>query len=215
MGDEDSKSVYLKKTSTVSPQPWKWSVAGHDLSLGATDHSRYRAGVGQLQFMIKEVPEVAHAVKNLLRQLAKPSELDMQDLQQCVRYTLGHGDEWVYLTVQDKSRKTEEVATIEFYTDADWPGDAKSMKSTSSMVTRIDGFIFGMNAQLQDTHTQCSGESEFHALGAGCTDGLYVKTILNDLGMRAKINLPCDAKAARALAARGSSKGTRHVKETS
>ena len=47
--------------------------------LGASDHWRHRAGVGQLQFMITEVPEIAHAVKNLSRQLAKPSESDMQD----------------------------------------------------------------------------------------------------------------------------------------
>ena len=87
------------------------------------------------------------------------------------------------------------------------------MKSTSSVVTRIDGFIIGTNSQLQDTRAQSSGESEFCALGAGCTDGLYVKAILNDLGMRAKINLRCDAKAARALAQRQSlSKRTRHVK---
>ena len=40
-----------------------------------------------------------------------------------------------------------------------------------------------------------------------------MKAILNDLGMRAKINLRCDAKAARALAQRqGLSKRTRHVK---
>ena len=30
--------------------------------------------------MINEVPEIAYAVKNLSRQLAGPSELDMQDL---------------------------------------------------------------------------------------------------------------------------------------
>ena len=81
----------------------------------------------------------------------------MQDLKQCVRCTLGHSDEWLFLTVQDKPRKTDEVATIDVYTDADWSGDAKSMKSKSSLFTRIDGFIIGMNPQLQDTHAQSSG----------------------------------------------------------
>ena len=75
------------------------------------------------------------------------------------------------------------------------------------------GFIIGMSSQLQDSHAQSSGESEFYALGAGCADGLYVKAILSDLGMRAKINLRCDDKATRALAQRqGLSKRTRHVK---
>ena len=126
----------------------------------------------KLQFMINEVPEIAYAVMNLSRQLAQPSELDMQDLKQCVRYTLRHSDEWVFLTVQDKSRKTEEVTTIEVHADAVWARDAKSMKSTSSVFTKIDGFTIGLNAQLQDTHAQSSGESEFYALGAGCADAL-------------------------------------------
>ena len=177
--------------------------------LGAIEHSKYRAGVGKLQYMINEVPEIAYAVKNLSRQLAKPSESDMQELKQCARYTLGHSDEWLHLTVQDKSHKQDEMATIEVFTDADWARDTKSMKSTSSVFTRIDGFIIGMNSQ----HAQSSGESEFYALGAGCADGMYVRAILSDLGMRAKINLRCDAKAARALAQRqGLSKRTRHVK---
>ena len=80
------------------------------------------------------------------------------------------------------------------------------------MFTRIDGLIIGMNAQLQGTHTQSSAFCEFHALGAGCADGLYVKPILNDLGTRAKINLRCDAKAGRTFAQRqGLSKRTRRV----
>ena len=99
-------------------------------------------------------------MKNLSRQLAGPSELDMQDLKQCVRYTLVHSGEWLILTVQDKPRKTNEVATIEVFTDADWAGDTKSMKSTSSVFTRIDGFTIGVFAQLQDTHAQSSGEIE-------------------------------------------------------
>ena len=159
------------------------------------------------------MPEIAYAVKNLSRQLAGPSELDMQDQKQCVRYTLGHSDEWLFLTVQDRRRKPDEVAMIEVFTDADWAGDTKSMKSTSSVFTRIDGFTIGVNAELQDTHAQSSGESEFYALGAGCADGLYVKAILDDLGMQAKINLRCDAKAARALAQKqGLSMRTRRVK---
>ena len=44
------------------------------------DHSRHRGGVGKLQFMINEVPDKANAVKKLSKQLAGPSELDMQDL---------------------------------------------------------------------------------------------------------------------------------------
>ena len=72
--------------------------------LGTSDHSRYSAGVGKLQFMINEVPERACAVKNLSRQLGGPSELDMQDLKQCVRYTLGQRR----VAIPDSARQTSE-----------------------------------------------------------------------------------------------------------
>ena len=51
-------------------------------------------------------------------------------------------------------------------------------------------------------------KSEFYALGAGHADGLYVRAILNDVGMRAKINLRCDAKSAKSIGAE-----TRFVQE--
>ena len=36
-------------------------------TLGANDHLRYRAGVGKLQFMINEVPEIPFAVEKLVK----------------------------------------------------------------------------------------------------------------------------------------------------
>ena len=141
--DGDSKSVYINISSTALQQQWKWSVAGPGLKKAGPTVGQ----VGQEQRLLgaTESPEMqscswktavydqrstAYAVKNLSRQLAKPSGLDVQDLKQRVRYTLGHSNEWLFLSVQDKSRKTEDVATIEVYTDADWAGDAKSIKST-------------------------------------------------------------------------------------
>ena len=177
------------KKSTVG------QVGQDQRTLGANDHSRCRIGVGKLEFMVNEVPEIAYAVK-----IVKATG-------ETVR--AGHARPETVCTVH----ATDEVATIEVFTDADWARDTKSMKSTSSVFTRIDGFTISVNTQLQDTRAQSSGESEFYALGAGCADGLYVKAMLNDLGMQAKTNLRCDAKAARALAQRqGLSKRTRHVK---
>ena len=99
-----SKSVYLKNILTALRHPWKRLVVDRDSSQGvrdldqqrdelakireqgANDHSRFRAGDGKLQFMINEVPEIASAGKNLSRQLAGSSEMDIQHLKQCVRW---------------------------------------------------------------------------------------------------------------------------------
>ena len=38
-------------------------------------------------------------------------------------------DEWLFLTAQDKPWKTDELATVKVYTDADRAGDAKSISA--------------------------------------------------------------------------------------
>ena len=72
-----------------SAGPTAGRVGQEQRILGATDHSRYRAELENCKFMINEVPEIAYALKNLSRQLAKSTESDMLDLKQCTRYTLG------------------------------------------------------------------------------------------------------------------------------
>ena len=132
-------------------------------------------------------------------------------MRQTVRYTSGVADEWLYLTAPDKEY-TGEPLKIEVFTDADWAGDTTTMKSTSSSFMCVDGFLLGTNVQLQDTHAQSSGESEFYAMGAGCCDGMYAKVLLKEFGLESYIQLKCDATAGKAIAQRmGLSKRTRHV----
>ena len=45
--------------------PTVGQVGQDQRTLGASDHSRYRAGIGKLLFMINEVPDTAYTVKNL------------------------------------------------------------------------------------------------------------------------------------------------------
>ena len=78
-------------------------------TMGANDHSKYRAGLGKVQFMINEVPEIAYAVKNLSRQLAGPSELDMQDVKQCARH---HAGTQRRVAIPDSARQASEDRSV-------------------------------------------------------------------------------------------------------
>ena len=135
VADEDSKFAWLQNSSTVSQQQWKWSVAGGELlqdarrlvtqrdtlakSRGSWERPNTRGTElerGKLQFIINEVPKTAYAVKNLSRQLAKPSEADMHDLKQCLRYTLGHSDEWLYLTKPAETTRRPRSKSTQMHT---------------------------------------------------------------------------------------------------
>ena len=76
----------------------------------------------------------------------------------------------------------------------------------------VDGFLLGVNVQLQSSHAQSSGESEFCAIGAGCADGLYAHGIMRELGINLSARLRSDASAAQAAALRqGLTRRMRHV----
>ena len=101
----------------------------------------YKARVEKLHYMANEVPNIAHAAKNVSRQLTTArTEADIDDLMQCIRYTLEHCDECPLLTIQE-AHSQHELAPTEVYTDADWAGDPISMKSASSVFTKIGAFL--------------------------------------------------------------------------
>ena len=201
-----------KQVPGHAPELKAGNIEDPSVPLDEANHRRYRGVVGKMQYMTNEVPEIAFAVKGLSRRLAGPTVEDEKDMRETVRYTAGVVDEWLYLTVPDEDYDGKPLK-IEVYTDADWAGDTKTLKSTSSSFVRVKGFLLGANVQLQDTHAQSSGESEFYAMGAGCCDGLYAKALLAEFGLKSTIKLKCDATAGKAIAQRmGLSKKTRHVK---
>ena len=166
MGDEDSKSVYLKNTLTVLRQSWTWSVVDRGMSLGTSwpcERSR-----DMQSWSWKAAVHDQRSAGDTLR-----SEKFVKATGETVR--VGHARLETVCTIHVETQRRVAVPDSARH-DADWASDAKSIKSTSSVFTRIDGFIIGVNAQLQDTHAQSGGECDFYALGAGCADGLYVKS---------------------------------------
>lgn len=85
-------------------------------------------------------------------------------------------------------------------------------KSAGSSFAMVVYFFIAVNFQLQATYAQSSGGSEFYALGAGCADGLYAQSILNDMGISLNVAVFSDASSAIAQANRqGLSNKLRHV----
>ena len=184
--------------------PTVGQVGQEQRMLGASDHSRYRAGVGKLQFMINQVPEIVYAVKNLSRQLAGPSELDMRDLKQCVRYTLVTQRRVV---VPDGARQTSEDRRC----GNDRRLQTREVDEIDVISAHEDRWIHHWGKRTAAGHAPLRAAEK--ASSARSEQDAHVKAILDDLGMQANLNLRCDAKAARALAQRqGMSKRTRHVK---
>lgn len=55
----------------------------------AKEQSQYRAGVGKLQYIINEHPEIVYGVKHCSTRLANPTQADMVHLRSCMRLMAG------------------------------------------------------------------------------------------------------------------------------
>ena len=70
---------------------------------------------------------------------------------------------------------------IEVVTDADYAGNKNDRRSTSSFQIFVDGNLVESRVRAQKAIALSSGESEFVAMVAGCSEGLLVRHLWNKL----------------------------------
>ena len=101
---------------------------------------------------------------------------------------------------------------IEVVTDADYAGNQHDRKSTSSFQIFIDGNLVESKVRSQKAISLSSGESEFVAMVAGCSEGLLIKYLWQKLaGAPCTLKIRSDSSAARAMTQRQGIGRVRHL----
>lgn len=80
------------------------------------------------------------------------------------------------------------------FTDADWGGSRTDMRSTTGYGTFLWGNLITWRSKKQHVVSRSSAEAELRALALGLCEGLWVRRVLNDLGVHITlpIQLYCD-----------------------
>ena len=81
----------------------------------------------------------------------------------------------------------------------------------SGGILAIGGGIVKSWSNRQASIALSSGEAEFYAAGKAATEALGAKSLLRDLGWKARLTLNIDAEAARAIASRQGVGKVRHL----
>lgn len=99
------------------------------------------------------------------------------------------------------------------FSDADWAGDYETRKSTSGFVYNICGASFIWKSKLQTIVAGSSVESEYIALSKCVREGLWVRKLLHDFGLKSRaINILCANQGAITLSEHGKmSAATKHT----
>ena len=77
----------------------------------------------------------------------------------------------------------KEVQDIKGYTDSDWVGNQTDRRSTSGYFTFVEGNLVTWRSKKQKVVARSSAEAEYRGMAHGVCELLWVKQVLQDLGI--------------------------------
>ena len=155
--------------------------------------------------MAADRPECVFAIKEVCREMSKPTTGSLRRLCRIGRYLKMHPRlVWKYAM-------QNEVNELTVRTDADWAGCRRARKSTSGgSISRGDHCIKTWS-KMQAVIAKSSAESELYGVVRGACEGLGTKTLCEDLGESLSIVLQLDATAAKGILDRTGLAKVRHI----
>jgi len=151
--------------------------------------------VGKLIYITHPRPDIAYDVSVLSQFIHAPTEEHMRALYRILRYLKGAPGKGLLYS-------KNEAATLEGYTDADWAGDQSTRKSTSGYFMFVEGNLVTWRSKKQKVVARSSAEAKFRGMAHGLCEMLWIKGVLQDLGIQCSrpVSLFCDNKAAIQIA---------------
>ena len=173
--------------------------------MGEREATQYRAIVARCNYLAPDRPDIAFAVKELARKMAKPNQGDWTRLKRSGRYLQGKPRLQQYYDWQDRQ------GTLKAFSDADWAGCKATRKSTTGGCLMLGKHILKGWGKTQALIALSSGESELYATLRAAAEALGIMSILKDLGYTVFGEIWSDASAALGIINRTGLGKTRHI----
>lgn len=141
----------------------------------------YRELIGCIAYVAQTSRVDLCAAVNLLSQYQScPTDEHWSYLKRILRYIKGTLD----VGLEFKGGETEEAVVV--YSDADWGNDISDRRSISGYIIRVFGGTVAWLTRKQQTVALSSTEAEFVALCTAACEGVWIRRLLEDLGVFVK-----------------------------
>ena len=95
--------------------------------------------------------------------------------------------------------------------DSDWAGCLQTRKSTSGGMMTVRGGLVKSWASTQGSTALSSGEAEYYAIVKGACEGLGLKQVIQDMGVKVAVKVWVDSSTAKSIAERIGLGKVRHM----
>uniref|UniRef100_A0A2N9J561 Integrase catalytic domain-containing protein n=1 Tax=Fagus sylvatica TaxID=28930 RepID=A0A2N9J561_FAGSY len=151
--------------------------------------------VGSLVYLTVTRPDISYAVHIVSQFMAAPRSLHYAVVLRILRYlkgTLFHGLHF----------SSQSSLTLQAYSDADWTGDPTDRHSTTGYCFLLGDSLISWRSKKQSVVARSSTEAEYRAIADTTVELLWLRWLLQDLGIDCSTAVPihCDNRSAIQIA---------------
>ena len=176
-----------------------------DVPLAVKESTEMRRIIATVNYIAQDRLDIGYAVKECARMMATPTQRTIRSVKRLARYLKDHPK----CVMQYPWQK--EPQGFSAYSDADWAGCVRTRRSTSGGVILRGKHIIKHWSRTQATIAVSSGESELYALVRVCTEGLGLRSLALEMGMKQDIHIFTDSTAAKGTVNRVGSGRLKHI----
>ena len=196
---EDVKNM-RKYNTPASPGTGIVRPTENDVKISSKDQTRYRSGVRILLYLVKfSRPDISNAVRELSKANDGATMAHFKELLRCIKFVLDTKNRMLCYEVE-KPWKVKDFSNfilkmqLTAFCDSDYAGDKETRKSVTAYAIYFEKCLIAFKSRSQKTVSLSSTEAEFNAIGEVCAEIMFIKNIIEFLGitLQLPIVVNCD-----------------------
>lgn len=145
------------------------------------DVKEYQAIVGKLLYAaISTRPDIAYATQMLTRHMQKPLRRHVTAAERVLRYLAGTREKGLLF---GRRHCPDGSVSVSAFADADWGSDRSNRKSVSGWIASVNGDPVSWASKKQSCVSLSTCEAEIYAAGAAVQELLWLRGLLQELGV--------------------------------
>ena len=164
-----------------------------DQLVSLEEHRTYRSGVGILLYLVKfSRPDISNAVRELSKANDGADRSSFKCLLRTIKYVLDTRN--LFLKYEVDPKMMDKRWSIKTFCDSDFAGDKTSRISVTGYCIYVLDCLVAWKSRSQKHIILSSTEAEYVAVSDVCTEIMFIRMILEFLGVRVRmpIVVHCD-----------------------